>query len=306
MGQNPMKETTMSAKHTVLVTGATGKQGRAVAEALLARGHKVRALTRDPGRPAARSLGARGAELVTGDFENHESIVDAARGVDSAFLMGNFYEAGFDGEVRQGKMAAEAIKAAGVGHLIYSSVGSANRNTGIPHFDSKFAVEQYVAGLGIPYTISAPVAFMENAIAPWSVGSLPKGVYPFIAPAKKPMQLIAVSDIGKFVASLIERRESVFGQRYDIAGDELTGLEQAAILTGATGRPIKYRAIPPILVRLQSKDQALMAKWFGRVGYSADIAALRREFPEVGWHNFGAWAATIDWTAVLRPISKAA
>lgn len=288
----------MSEKRTILVTGASGRQGGAVATALLARGHLVRALTRDLNGSAARTLAASGAEIVGGDFEDRESIIAAARGADTAFLMGNFYEAGFDGEIRQGKTAAEAIKAAGVGHLIYSAVGSADRNTGIPHFDSKFAVERYIAGLGIPYTISAPVAFMENAIASWSIEGLRRGTYAFPLPAKRKLQLLAVADIGGFVASLVERREAVFGQRYDVAGDELTGAEQAAILSSAMGRPIKYQGIPALLVRLQSEDQALMAEWFNKVGYSADIAMLRRTFPEVGWHSYAEWAKGFDWSTL--------
>lgn len=296
----------MTDGRTILVTGASGKQGGAVAEALLSRGHKVRLFTRRPDNSTVRSLAARGAEVATGNFVDQASVAAAARGADTAFLMGNFYEAGAEGEVRQGIAAANAMKSAGVGHLIYSSVASANRQTGIPHFDSKFEVEQHVAGLGVPYTISAPVAFMENLIAQWSIGGLRNGTYAFIAPPKRPMQLVAVADIGAFVSSLVERRESVFGRRYDVAGDELTGLAQAAILGRSIGRPIKYRGIPPILVRLQSKDQALMAKWFGKVGYSADIAALRREFPEIGWHSYADWAAEVDWHRVLGAAEKAA
>ncbi len=290
----------MSSRHTVLVTGATGKQGGAVADALLARGHKVRAFTRNPQGAAARALAGRGAEIAGGSFDDPASVIAAARGADAAFLMGNFYEAGYEGEVRQGKAGAEAIKAAGVGHLIYSSVGSADRKTGIPHFESKFEIERHIAGLGIGYTISAPVAFMENAIGPWTIETLRSGVHSFLAPADTPLQVIATADLGAFVASLIERRESVLGQRYDVAGDALTGDAQAAILSEAIGKPIVYRAVTPEMVRAQSADQALMAEWFEKVGYSADIPGLRRAFPEVGWHSYAQWANSFDWS-VLAP-----
>jgi uncharacterized protein YbjT (DUF2867 family) len=132
----------------------------------LSRGHRVKALTRKPDSDAARRLISAGAELVAGDFGDADSVLKAARGVDTLFLMGNSLEAGTEEETRQGIVAAETAKAAGVGHLIYSSVADANKKTGIPHFESKYLVEKQIAGLGIPYTISAPASFMENIIAP--------------------------------------------------------------------------------------------------------------------------------------------
>src|SRR6266404_5133500 len=152
----------MSTKRSVLVSGATGQQGGAVARALLSRGHRVKALTRKPDSEAARQLMSAGADLVTGDLGDAASVLKAASGVGTMFLMGNSYEAGTEEETRQGIIAAETAKAAGVGHLIYSSVADANKKTGIPHFESKYLVEKHVAGLGIPYTISAP----------WSIGAL--------------------------------------------------------------------------------------------------------------------------------------
>ena len=154
----------MSTKRNVLVTGATGQQGGAVARALLSRGHRVRALTRKPDSDAARQLMSAGADLVTGDLGDTESVLKAASGVGSVFLMGNVNETGTQEETRQGIIAAEAVKDAGVGHLIYSSVADANKKTGIPHFESKYLVEKHLAGLGIPYTISAPASFMERRL----------------------------------------------------------------------------------------------------------------------------------------------
>ncbi len=269
----------MSTKRTVLVAGATGQQGGAVARALLSRGHRVKALTRKPDSDAARRLVSAGADLVTGDLGDRASVLKAASGVDAMFLMGNSTETGTEEETRQGILAAEAAKAAGVGHLIYSSVADANTKTGIPHFDSKALVEQHIAGLGIPYTISAPASFMENIVAPWSIGALAPGTYAFPMPPKRVIQLIAVADIGAFVAALIERREQVFGKRFDLAGDELSGEEQARILSRAIGRTINYQAIPLAAARQQSEDVAIMFEWFDRVGADADIATLRQRFP---------------------------
>src|SRR6202022_4301392 len=270
----------MSTKRSVLVTGATGQQGGAVARALLSRGHRVKALTRKPESDAARQLMSAGADLVTGDLGDTASVLKAASGVGTVFLMGNSNEAGTEEETRQGIIAAEAAKAAGVGHLIYSSVADANKKTGIPHFESKYLVEKYVAGLGIPYTISAP----------WSIGALRQGTHAFAMPPKRVLQLVALADIGAFVSALVERREQVFGKRFDFAADELSGEEQAKILSHAIGRPINYQEIPIAAARQQSEDAALMFEWFDRVGYDADIAPLRRDFSEVRWHSFADWA----------------
>jgi len=295
----------MSTKRSVLVTGATGQQGGAVARALLASGHRVKALTRKPDSDAARQLKSAGADLVTGDLGDAASVRTAASGVNTMFLMGNVNEVGPEEETRQGIRAAGAAKAAGVGHLIYSSVADANKKTGIPHFDSKSLVEQHLAGLGVPYTISAPASFMENIVAPWSIGALSQGTFAFPMPPKRALQLIAVADIGAFVAALIERREAVFGKRFDLAGDELSGEEQVRVLSRATGRAITYQEIPIAAARQQSEDVAIMFEWFDRVGADADIAGLRRDFPEVRWHSFADWARAFDWSVLERAPSAA-
>lgn len=288
----------MSTRRSVLVTGATGQQGGAVARALLSRGHHVKALTRKPDGDAARRLASEGADIVVGDLGDAAAVAKAASGVDTMFLMGNSYEAGIEEETRQGIIAADAAKAAGVGHLIYSSVADADKTTGIPHFESKYLVERHVVGLGIPYTISAPVAFMENIVAPWSIGALRQGTHAFPMPPKRVLQLVALADIGAFVAALAERREEVFGKRLDFAGDELSGEEQAQILSQSIGRRISYQEIPIAVARQQSEDAALMFEWFDRVGYDADIAVLRRDFPEVRWHSFADWADEFDWSVL--------
>lgn len=290
----------MITKRNVLVTGATGQQGGAVVRALLSKGHRVKALTRRPDSDAARQLATAGIEIVAGDLADTASVVKAAKDVDAMFLMGNSYEAGMAEETRQGILAADAAKAAGVGHLIYSSVADANKKTGIPHFESKYLVESHIAGLGIPYTVSAPVAFMENIVAPWSIGALSQGTHAFAMPDKRVLQLVALADIGAFVAALVERREGVFGRRFDFAGDELSGEDQVKILSRAIGRPITYQEIPIAVARQQSEDAALMFEWFDRVGYDVDIAALHRDFPEVRWHSFADWAREFDWSVLGR------
>ncbi len=293
----------MSTSKHVLVTGATGQQGGAVVQALLARGHRVRGLTRKAHSPSAKALEARGVEIAVGDFTDRDSLVHAATGVDTIFAMTTPFEQGVDAETAQGLVITEAAKGAGVGHLVYSSVASADRTTGIPHFDSKYAVEQAIIASGVPYSIIAPVFFMDNLLQPWMTQP---GKVAMAMPGTRPLQQIAVADIGAFATAIIERRETVFGRRFDIAGDELTGDEAAAILSKATGQTLRYEGFPPDVLRAQSEDMVLMFEWFISTGYAADIAGLRRDFPEVAWHDLEGWARKQDWSVLDASLSEAA
>ena len=116
----------------IAVTGATGQQGGAVARQLLAEGWRVRALTRDVNKPAAQELKALGAEVVAGDLDNGAELEAAFKGAYGVFSVQNFWlpNVGFEGEIKQGKAVAAAAKAAGVQHLVYSSVGAAHRGLG--------------------------------------------------------------------------------------------------------------------------------------------------------------------------------
>ena len=137
----------------ILVCGATGKQGGAVARSLLDRGFRVRGLTRDPQKPEAQALAEQGAEVVQGDMEDRSAMDRVLEGAHGVFSVQNFWETGYDREVKQGKTVADAAKATGVEHFVYSSVGSAHRQTGIPHFESKWEIEEHVRQIGLPYTI---------------------------------------------------------------------------------------------------------------------------------------------------------
>lgn len=134
----------INAERIILVTGATGNQGGAVAHHLLERGKfQVRAMVRDQNKPAAQALQKAGAELVQADFNDRVSLDRAVQGVYGVFSMQDFRE-GAAVEIRHGRALADAADVASVEHFVYSSVGSAERNTGIPHFESKFQVEEYI------------------------------------------------------------------------------------------------------------------------------------------------------------------
>ena len=290
----------MSGKLNVLVTGATGKQGGHLVRELLARGHAIRALTRKPDSAGAAALAARGVTVVTGDFEDQGSLERAARGVDTVFAMSTPFESGAKTETREGINIVRAASAAGVGvsHLVYSSVAGADRATGIPHFDSKFEVEKEIRRSGVPFTIVAPVFFMENFLADWMAAGIAKGSIAMALPATRRLQQIAVADIAQFNALVIERRGSFLGQRIDIASDEVTSATVAAAISAASGRRIEYAALPIDAVRQQNEDLARMFEWFDRVGYDADVVGLRWLYPEVDWHRFSNWAREQDWSAI--------
>ncbi len=234
----------VSGKLNVLVTGATGKQGGHLVRELLARGHSIRALTRKPDSPAAAALAQRGVTIVTGNFEDQKSLERAASGVDTVFAMSTPFESGAQTETREGINIVRAAATAGVTHLVYSSVAGADRATGIPHFDSKFEVEKEIRRSGVPFTIVAPVFFMENFLADWLAAGIAKGAIAMALPATRRLQQIALADIAQFTALVIERRASFLGKRIDIASDELTVATAAAAISEVSGRPIEYTALP--------------------------------------------------------------
>jgi uncharacterized protein YbjT (DUF2867 family) len=295
----------MAEKLTILVTGATGQQGGALARTLLKKGHRVRALTRKPEAPSAQELKKQGAGIVKGSFDEPGSIENAATGVDAAFAMGTPYEAGPEAEIKQGIALVEALAKAKVPFLLYTSVSDADRKTAIPHFDSKFKVEQRVKELGIRHAIVAPVFFMDNLLSPWFLPQLQQGKLALAMPAGRKLQHVSVADLGEFNALVLERREQFAGKRINLASDELTGTEAAQILSRVTGRKIEYSEIPLDQLRAMNEDWAKMFEWFDKVGYSADIAGLRKQYPEVRWHTFEQWAKEKDWSAVKGTAAKA-
>ncbi|WNG51338.1 NmrA/HSCARG family protein [Archangium minus] len=285
---------------TVLVTGATGKQGGALARLLLKRGHRVHAFVRSPDSPMAKDLQQRGAELTLGDFDDPDSIERAMQGVDAVFAMATPFNAGgLEGEVRYGRHLIDAAKLAHVRHFIYSSVAGADQNTGIPHFETKHVVEEHLRNSGLPYTIVAPVFFMENFLGPAFAQRLHEGVLSMALPPHRGLQMVPVADIAAFCTRVMEWPEELFGRRIEIASDEVTGEQAAALISYVSGHKLRYEEIPLEAVRSRSEDMGLMFEWFQREGYHVDVSLMRRDYPEVGWHTFEDWARAQDWDALL-------
>jgi uncharacterized protein YbjT (DUF2867 family) len=291
----------------IVVTGATGRQGGAVARHLLAANKfPVRALTRNADSPAARRLAAQGVEVVQASLDDPQSLTAAMTGAYGVYSVQNFWEAGVEREIHQGKNVADAAKATGVRHFVYGSIGSAARGSGVEHFESKFVVEAHVSALGLPATFVRPSCFMENYYIPQVEIALLKGNLLDPVQAGKRFQLIAVDDVGAFVAHAFERPEAFIGQAIDLAGDELTNLEAAAIFSRVMDRTVTFKKIPPLVVRLFMGEMRPMFTWFNEVGFRADVAAVRTRFPEVRWKGLEDWLLAEGWDKRGKAVRKAA
>ncbi|MDP9289097.1 MAG: NmrA/HSCARG family protein [Thermoproteota archaeon] len=301
----------MVSQRKILVIGATGQQGGAVARLLLQKRHEVYALTRntESETPKEQYLRNLGAKLIKGDLENPDSLEQATNGVDSVFLMGTPAGDGLEGETRRVKMMTDIAKEKKVAHLVYSSIVNADKNTGIPHFESKYKLEQHIKNCGIPYTIIGPTFFMENLDGPtffrenllsYSRAGLQQGQLALPLSPSTILQQIALENIAEFSTLVLERRNSFLGKRIDIASDELTGEQAAKILSDELGRKIKYVQVPLEQIRQAREDIALMYEWFERVGTGIDITNLHQQYPEVNWRRFKDWVKSQNWDDIRQ------
>ena len=272
----------------IAVIGATGKQGGSVVDALIDRGLNVRALVRDPGSAAAVALRDRGVELVKGDLTNPGSLDVVLRDVDGVFAMSTPVD-GTDVEVTAGVAIADAALRLGVPHVVFSTVGGAERNTGIAHFESKRRVEEHIESLGIHSTFLRPVFFMEN-LTGFGV-SVEGGVLVVRLPLPDgiELQMVAVRDIGRAAAAILSGGTAVEGASVEIGGDSLAGAEIAAAIGAHLGLPSRYEALPLEAVASYG-DTADMFRWFAETpAYQADFAATKALVPDV--LDFPAWLA---------------
>lgn len=240
----------------VLVTGATGRQGGATARALLAAGVPVRALVRDPSTQRAKAVEALGAELVTGDLHDLDSVVRATKGARAVFSvqMPAYTPDGFDfaGEVIQGANLIEGAKAAGVAQFVHTSVSGAGQHTEVPGWaegrwavehslSAKAAVQDRVREAGFPrWTLLKPGTFMEN-FHPSLAYMFPRGVEGGLVSVLHPrtrLSLVAVKDIGAAAAAAVLAPERFDGVELELASDYLSMTEIAEVLSHALDAPL--------------------------------------------------------------------
>jgi len=214
---------------TFFVTGATGQQGGGVARHLLGQGQRVRVLTRSAAK--AEALNKLGAEIVVGDLTDRSVLEKALIGVDGVFGMTTPFEGGMEAEVQQGKTLADAAKEANVTQYVFTSVGGADKNSGIPHFETKWKVEQHIRQIGLPATILRPTFFMDNFGSFFREGIL-KGTLTLPMRPETKLQMIAVKNIGQFGGEALLRPDEFMGKAIELAGDDLTRPEIGAPLIG--------------------------------------------------------------------------
>ncbi len=283
---------------TIVVTGATGKQGGAAFRHLKRRGFALRALVRNPERQEVRELEASRVEVLQGDFDDPESMERALDGADGAYSVQS-WQGGAETEIRQGIAFAEAANRQEIGHLVYSSVAAADRNTGIPHFDSKGKIEERIRQIGIPYTIFRPVFFMEN----WLMmrEGVERGTIMLPLSPQTRLQMISVDDIGAFVALAFEHPGHWHNRAYELAGDELSMTELAETFSRVSGREVRYQQTPwDQFEQRAGHEMTVMYRWFENNGYSVDIGAVRQDYPQLT--SFNRWLEE-NWT---RPAAQRA
>jgi uncharacterized protein YbjT (DUF2867 family) len=278
---------------TVLFCGATGRLS-ALTALLLSRGHQVLATTRDLASPTARRLREAGAHLVRADFDDPASLRAAAAQADAIVAAGTAHAAGPAADTRHGRNIIDAARAARASHLVYLTVAGASQPTGVPIIDSKHAVEQYLRDSGVPHTVIAPAYFMENVWNPWNQAVLATGRWPSPVTRSRQLQQIPLADVLAFTVHVLQSRDTLLGQRIEIASDQLTADQAAAAISTLLRRPVEAAEPPPGQLNP-------LATWLEHAGPAVDITALRRRYPHFGWHTFAEWAATQNWHPLLHP-----
>jgi uncharacterized protein YbjT (DUF2867 family) len=287
---------TKNKNRTILVSGATGLQGGAVLRHLRDKGFPVRALTRNSDQPQARAITGHGVEVVRGDLNDQASLVRALDGMYGAYSVQMARQEDLEGEIQQGIRFADAAKRLDVSHFVYSSVASADQQTGIPHFDSKFRIEQHIRGTGMHYTIVRPVFFMENWLGMRQ--SIENGeVSSPLSPTTR-LQMIAVDDIGEIVALAFQRTGKFRDRVFEIAGDDLSMEELALAFSRVLAREVRYVQTPwDEFEKKAGPEITRMYRWFEEQGYHVDISSVREEHP--GLRSFGQWMNSY-WHSAVR------
>ena len=297
---------------SVLVTGATGNQGGAVVEHLLASDTEfdVHGLTRSVDSERAQQLVDRGVTMVEGNLNDPESFRSHVAAVDAVFAVTNFWTEGYDAQVQQGKHLADVAAEEAIEQFVFSGVGSHWEETGVPHFDSAAEIDQYAQSIDLPLTVLGPVFFYQNLEA-FVESIVDDGTLALPLAEDVSLQMVDTDDVGRAAAVAFEHPEEYVGERFSLAGDERTLAETAAAIAEVSGHEVEAYHVP-IEDAYESfgEEFTVMCEWFNEVGYSADIDALAEQFGfsfttleaylrENGWEDKDEMASTPGWVKAL-------
>ena len=271
----------MPTNKTFFVTGATGKQGGAVVKNLLLHGFNVKALTRNKDSSAAQLLKQENVDLIQGNLDDTATYSHHLKDANAVFCALDFTK-GAEKEIRQGIGLANMAKENGVKHFLYSSVIGADAHTGIPHWESKFRIENHIKQTGLSYTIIRPSSFYENFLIPQVKSRLLKGKLVIPTHKNKVQQFISTEDIGKISTTIFMNPEKYSNQTINLATEQLDGLQVTAIFSKVWNKPIGYQQLPGIITRLaMGKDLYKMFSWINKndAVFIKDLDAIKKEFP---------------------------
>lgn len=283
----------------VLIIDVNGVRGSSVAQALLRKNYHVRGWTQARDSEAALGLQRQGAEIVSGPGGSLERLEMAMTGAAAVVLAGSPFESGMPAESRLGERIIETAQRNGIPFLVMLSIAGAEQGTGIPQFDSKGIIEEYLRAAGLPFAILAPTFLMENLLTINILAQLRQGRLSLPLGQDRRLQMLAARDLGAFACQVLERPGEFNGQRVALASDEVTGRQMAAALSHRVGRPVEYQARPIEQVRAWNPDYAQMFEWLDRIGFNSNVEGLRHRWPEIGWRRFDTWAAEQNWMKLL-------
>jgi uncharacterized protein YbjT (DUF2867 family) len=273
----------------VVVFGATGRQGGAVARHLLAGGWRVRGVTRNPDSDAARALAETGAEVVRADMADPTTLWAALHDAYGVFSVQNPMTSGLDGEVAQGRNVGHAAAVADARHLVYASAGTGERGTAIGSWESKLTVQAHLERLSLPLTVLRPTAYMElmsdkafyPPVAVWHL--MPK-----LMGEDRPVQWLCLDDFGAVVARVFAEPDRFVGADLRLASDVRTIGECRRLWREVFGRAPRRFPMPVWLFeRFVGADLTTMWRWLRNHPTEVDTAETAAIVPSA--RTVGQW-----------------
>jgi uncharacterized protein YbjT (DUF2867 family) len=286
---------TAAGRRTIVVTGATGLQGGAVARQLVKDGWHVRALTRNAASKPAQVLAALGAEVMQGDMGEVASLRPIFAGTYGVYSVQNPFINGPEAEVKQGKTVADVAKDSGVQHFVYGSAGIGKKGSGIPSWETKLIIEDHMKSLSLPLTILRPMAFMElmtekkffPAIGTWQV-------MPRLMGISRQLPWICVDDLGVIAAHAFADPDRFVGKELTLASDVQSLSECHAIYRDVMGRNPPRLPMPTWLFErfgFVGRDLGAMWRWLRTGVVDLDTAPTRAIHP--GALTVRAWLSRV-------------